>query len=355
MKPRITTFIAAALPVQVLLVLWSSNHPQFVETYYSNGLYPLIATGLRFLLGWIPFSVGDLLYLVLGSLAVRYVYLHRKSVKKYPLRFAKDSVVVLSLAYFAFHVLWGMNYYRQPITWKLGIEKEYSLNELIDFTTYLVEKTNYAQLEITGDSMAPVQIPYTKNEIFKKTGEGYAHLEKEYPNFGYHNPSLKASLFSTLLTYMGYGGYLNPFSNEAQVNTEMPLLRLPTVSAHEVGHQLGYAAEDATNFIGFWVTLRHTDPYFTYSAYLHALQYCLSTIAVKDEKKREDFTSLLHPGVQQNIREIRSFWQKHENPVEPLFKSIFNTFLKVNNQKEGVKSYGSVVGLLINYHHTTGF
>ena len=35
--------------------------------------------------------------------------------------------------------------------------------------------------------------------------------------------------------------------------------------------------------------------------------------------------------------------------MEPIFKSVFNTFLKANNQKEGIKSYNAVVGLMINY------
>jgi hypothetical protein len=43
------------------------------------------------------------------------------------------------------------------------------------------------------------------------------------------------------------------------------------------------------------------------------------------------------------------FWKKYENPMEPIFKSVFNTFLKVNNQKDGIKSYNAVVGLIINH------
>lgn len=355
MKQRLATFIAVALPVQLLLVQWIGSYPQFVETYYSKGLYPVLARGLRLVWGWVPFSVGDVLYLVLGILAVRYVYLHRKAIVKHPLRFGKNILAVLSIAYFVFHILWGMNYYRQPITLALGIKKEYTLKELTTFTKYLVQQANAYQLHLTGDRAVPVHIPYTQKEIFNKTKAGYAALQKNHPAFAYKTPSLKPSLFSTPLTYMGYGGYLNPFSNEAQVNAQLPLLRLPTVSGHEIGHQLGYAAEDATNFIGFWVTLYAKDPYFTYSAYLNAMRYSLSSLAVKDKKEYQNITALLHPGVKQNIEQINAFWQKHQNPLEPFFKSIFNAFLKVNNQQQGLKSYRAVVGLLLNYHNKKGF
>ena len=49
--------LAAAVFVKVF-----SFFPGAVEKYYSRGIYPVIAWTQRVLLGWIPFSVGDLLY-----------------------------------------------------------------------------------------------------------------------------------------------------------------------------------------------------------------------------------------------------------------------------------------------------
>ncbi|WP_420602323.1 DUF3810 domain-containing protein [Flagellimonas sp.] len=350
MGQKLKTIIAIALPVQVILVKWIGSYPDFVENYYSNGIYPRISQFLRTLFGWIPFSIGDLFYTVLVILAVRYLYRHWKTIIKKPLLFLKEIVVVLSIAYFAFHLLWGMNYYRQPITWKLGIEKEYTKEQLVSFTSYLIKKSNEYQTEITGDTIDLVKIPYSKKEIFKKTEEGYSKLKNSYPDFEYKRPSLKSSIYSLPLTYMGYGGYLNPFSNEAQVNGITPPYRLPTVSGHEVGHQLGYSAEDATNFIGFLVTSQNDNPYFKYAAYSHALAYCLSDLSRVDEVKFKEILPQLNPGVKKNYKEVSEFWEQYENPLEPVFKSIFNTFLKVNNQEEGIKSYNSVVGLLISYH-----
>jgi len=355
MSPKTKTIIAIALPLQIVLVKWAGNHPEFVEAYYSNGIYPVISQFLRMLFGWIPFSVGDLFYAALFILAARYMYKYWKSIKKRPLLFLKDIVVVLSITYFAFHLLWGINYYRQPITWKLNIEKKYSKEKLIHFTKYLIDKSNQYQSGITGDTIDPVKIPYSRKEIFQKTEEGYTSLKGHFPDFEYKHPSLKASLFSLPLAYMGYGGYLNPFSNEAQVNGLTPLFRLPSVSGHEVGHQLGYSAEDATNFIGFLVTAKNHDPYFKYAAYSNALAYCLSDLSRVDKEKFRELLQQLNPGVKKNFKEVSEFWERYENPLEPVFKSIFSTFLKANDQEEGIKSYNSVVGLLISYHDRKGF
>ena len=58
----------AWLIVLVLIVLIKifSLFPYAVEKYYSNGIYPVISRLLRFLFGWLPFSIGDLLYALAG-------------------------------------------------------------------------------------------------------------------------------------------------------------------------------------------------------------------------------------------------------------------------------------------------
>ncbi|MCK0160206.1 DUF3810 domain-containing protein [Allomuricauda sp. F6463D] len=351
MRQKIKTIIAIALPIQIVLVKWIGSYPSFVEDYYSNGIYPYISRFLRLIFGWLPFSIGDLFYTALVFLAIRHIYIHWKQIKNKPLSFLKDTIVVLSITFFIFHLFWGMNYHRQPISWKLGIERDYTVEELVELTQFIADKTNQYQLELTGDTISPVHIPYTKKEIFAKTEEAYKKFEKQYPDFGYEHRSLKSSIYSIPLTFMGYGGYLNPFTNEAQVNGVTPKFRLPTVSGHEVGHQLGYSAEGATNFIGFLVTSQSTDPYFKYSAYNHALGYCLTDLYHKDEEKYNEIVTKIHFGVKQNFNELSDFWNKYETPLEPLFKSVFNTFLKVNNQKDGIKSYNSVVGLIINHRN----
>ena len=230
------------------------------------------------------------------------------------------------------------------------VEVNEKMDDLISTTEALIKKTNQLQYRITGDSTEIVKIPYSQKEIFGKTIGAYEILSEQYPEMTYRRPSLKSSLFSTMLTYMGYGGYLNPFTNEAQVNSRIPFFRFPVVCGHEVGHQLGYSAENETNFIGYIVMSAQQDTYLQYSAYAYALSHCLSTLRSKDEAKYELLYNSLNKGVQNNFLELKAFWESYKNPMEPIFKSIFNTFLKVNNQEEGIKSYSLVVPLIVGYH-----
>ncbi|WP_343485831.1 DUF3810 domain-containing protein [Allomuricauda sp. d1] len=355
MKAKLKNGIAISLLPQIILVKWLAGHPDWVEKYYSEGIYPPIAKSLRLLFGWIPFSVGDLLYLTLGILATRYIYKNFQSIRRKPLFLLRDVVMVFSIIYFVFHLFWGMNYHRLPLTDKLKISAEYEQEELIAFTEHLISEANRYHIQITQDSLAPVNLTQSTRKIFDGSRNGYTALEEKYPFFTYKRPSVKKSLFSLPLTYMGYGGYLNPFTNEAQVNSKIPSFRLMTISAHEIGHQLGYSAEDATNFIGFLASKSNPDINYRYGSCHHALAYCLSDVFSRDEAQFERLYEKLNPGIQENYQQLRDFWAKYENPTEPVFKSIFNTFLKANNQQQGIESYNYVVGLLIGYHQKYGF
>ncbi len=350
MDQKLRNGIALSLIPQIILVKWLGHNPEWVEQYYSMGLYPKISGFFRFLFGWIPFSLGEIIYTLLIFSAIYYCYWQRRQIKSKPFIFLKNAAMVFAVFYFTFHLLWGLNYYRQPIAQNLAIRDSITKVEVLEFTKSLISKTNAIQFKITGDTAAIVQIPYEREAIFDKTIKGFGNLEKQYPFLKYQRPSIKKSMYSTFSTYLGIGGYLNPFTNEAQVNALIPLFRFPVVVGHEVGHQVGYSAENETNFIGYLVTLKNEDPYFQYSAYAFALSHCLIAIARSDESEFDQLYAQLNDGVKKNYRELNAFYAQYENPIEPLFQSAFNTFLKANNQADGVQSYGKVVNLMVGYH-----
>lgn len=350
MKLSLKNGIALSLIPQIILVKWLGSNPEWIESYYSSGIYPYIGKIFRTLFGWLPISVGDIIYALLVILAIRYLVMNWTEIRQRLWALLRDIIMVLSITYFTFHLLWGFNYYRQPIGTQLGLDAPYTRSELLSLTEDLIEKSNRIQFEITKDTAQIVIVPYSKDQILKLTKGGYQRLEKTYPEWKYPKPSLKKSLFSTALTYMGYGGYLNPFTNEAQVNGKIPKFRFPFVSSHEIGHQIGYSAENEANFIGYLAAIGHEDIYFRYSAYTYMLGYCLNNIQRTDEATFNKLYAQLNPGIHKNYQEVADFWEAHKNPLEPVFKSIFNSFLKANNQADGIESYSKVVSLLVNYH-----
>ncbi len=350
MKNKLRNGIALSIIPQIILVKWLGNHPDWVERYYSNGLYLWISKFFRTLFGWIPFSVGELIYTALIILAIRYIVKNRKKIKGHPLKFLRDVVIVLSVFYFTFHMVWGMNYYRKTLAETLAIRDEATIEQIKKLTEDLIAKTNEIQFQITADSTALVKVPYTHNEIFEKTINSYKALDMQMPFLEYQRPNIKKSMYSIPSSYIGINGYLNPFTNEAQVNSTTPVFRFTVVSGHEIGHQIGYSAENETNFIGYLVTLKNEDIYFQYSAYAYALNHCLRAMHRIDKEASIKLYKKLNAGTKKNYQELIDHNNAYKTPLEPVFKSIFNTFLKANNQKDGIKSYSKVVNLLVGYH-----
>lgn len=255
-----------------------------------------------------------------------------------------------SIIYGCFHLFWGLNYYRLPLHRTLKIKNDYTTEELVVLTETLIKRSNEVQMKLMGKDSLKVPYNFSKKELLQTTIEGFDFLSSEYPKLSYNGKSLKRSLYSIPLTYMGFNGYLNPLTNEAQVNTNIIKYKIPTTASHEIGHQLGFAKENEANFIACLATINHPDPYFRYSGLTFALRYCLNELYARDKAKGDALLKTINPGILGNYKEVRDFWVLHQNPFEPLFQFTYSGFLKANNQREGMKSYSYVVALLVNYY-----
>ncbi len=335
------------LLVQIIFLKIISYFPEIIERFYSNGLYVFISKFSRTILGWIPFSFGDILYSILIIYIVFWLIKNWKMSWKIK---TLSILSVLSVVYFLFHFLWAFNYYRVPLFEKMAIKTEYSDEQLLSFTKKIISKTNQIQLEITNDSLKKISIPYTQNQIFEKSLFGYKNLSNDYPFFKYEIPSQKKSLFSYPLTYMGFGGYLNPFTNEAQVNSMIPKYGFPMTACHEMAHQMGFASESECNFIGFLAVTKNDDLYFKYSGYSNALRYCLANWEVRNPVILQELLKTVNPGILKNYQESQDFWENHQTFIQTGFEIFYDNFLKLNQQKDGLESYSKFVDLMVNYY-----
>jgi hypothetical protein len=338
------------LLIQIIILKIIQFFPECVEHFYSNGIYVFISKFFRIALGKIPFSIGDCIYFILILFALKWFWNTRKSWKQEWKNYLLTVLSVLSVFYFFFHILWALNYYREPLFEKMTIERDYTDADLLAFTKKLITKTNAIQSQITKNDSLKVVFPYTQNQVFEMNQNGYKNLSQEYDFFTYSNLSVKKSLFSLPLTYMGFGGYLNPFTNEAQVNYLGPMYSFPMTTNHEMAHQMGYASESECNFIGFLSSIKNDNLYFQYSGYSMALRYCLGNWQVRNDKILEQLLKTVHPGILKNYQESEDFWEQYQTPIETGFHAFYDRFLKINQQKDGMDSYSKFVNLMVNYY-----
>lgn len=344
-------FIAFLLPVQILLVQILSRNPQFVEQYYSNGLYLYISKLLRLIFKWLPFSFGDTLGIVLLVLLLKEVVkLIRHKFKNFIPKLIK-FVAVLSVIYCCFYTFWGLNYFRKPLAESLHLtQSTYTNEQLIKVTKKITNQFNACHMQITKNDTIKVEVPYTTKEIYQKAHFGYDSLAINYPNFTYEIPSVKSSLVSLFQSYNGTSGYINPLTNEAQINSMIPKTGMPATTCHEIAHQIGWAAENEANFIGFLTSIYNKDVYFKYSGYRMAFRYCYIELRKRDKKEAKQVWENVNEGIKKDFINTRKHWQQFENPIEPYFKKGYNSYLKANNQQKGIDSYNYVVDLLISFY-----
>lgn len=349
MQRRTRLILTILLPLQIIALHFLKRFPEFVELYYSRGLFPIISKMQRYLFGWIPFSLGDIFYFLLIISALFWFYKNYHRLWKEPVWFFVDITATLSIIYFVFNVLWGFNYYRLPLHSSLNLSSNYTTEQLLKTTERLILKSNKLHRELGYADSIKIDLPYSHEEMFEKSIEGYQQLALEFPYLEYSPRSIKKSGWSLGLTYMGYSGYYNPFSGEAQVNNLIKTYKFPVVSCHEEAHQLGYARENEANFIATLASLHNDDPYIQYAGYIFALRYCINEIARRDIDLYNDILETVNPGILKSYKEMRDFWASYQNPFERFSKRFWDQFLKANNQSKGIMSYSYMVALVVNY------
>jgi hypothetical protein len=334
-----------------------SFFPDAVENYYATGIYPVIAKTQRFLFGWLPFSIGDILY---GAVVVWLLYrlyvtvrlvIKKQTNRRFWLNGLKQFGFGVLLVYVVFNILWGLNYDRRGVAWQLGLNVErYSKDDLVHVMQEIVERLNALDAEAHANRATLKSKPH----LFKHAIDAYGKLSASEPAFEYSFRSVKPSLYSYLGNYLGYTGYYNPFSGEAQVNTTVPLFVQPFTTCHEIGHQLGYAKENEANFAGYLSAKSSSNPSFRYSVYFDLYSYSRYYLMTQDSVAAHQLDAQLQPGIKKDYEELREFVRKHRNPIEVIVDKIYGQYLIVNNQPSGKLSYNEVVAWLVAYYKKFG-
>jgi hypothetical protein len=346
------------LIILTILIKWASWYPGWVENYYTYGIYPAISQVQRLLFGWIPFSIGDLFYAFLIIIIIYKLYrffrliFKRQFTRQYLTAGLQQGIFFILFVYVCFNLLWGLNYNRRGISMQLGIQvKRYSMEELNTLTSTLQNRLNeYASqvTEMQRDSFNK------KRRLFVLSSDAYKHVSVQYPFLKYKPVSVKPSLFSYLGNYLGFQGYYNPFSGEAQANTTIPRFLEPYVTAHEIAHQLGYGKENEANFVAFLACRSSPSPVLKYSLYFDMYNYAIGEVYRRDTAAARVFQQNLHPQAIKDNKEYRDFYKRYRNPVEPIIMWAYGNYLKANNQPAGKQTYNEVVAWLIAYYKKFG-
>lgn len=341
------------IPISFILVQIAMNNIYFAE-YYSTKIYSKIAQAISFFTSILPFSLVEILIILLVVALIIYTItvviktIHYKS-WKYIKEFIINLGVSASILYFLFTLFCGLNYYRYEFTVYSELDvRESSKEELVMLCENLIEKANYLRTKVNmnEDGIAALD-DKSYYETAKRAQYSSDNLSNKYEILKGNYPKPKPVLLSKLMSEANITGIFVPFTFEANVNIDIPSYTIPSTMCHELSHIRGFMREDEANFISYLACVNSGYDDFAYSGTMLALTYSMNALYIEDYDSFEKLYYKYSEDVQKDIKYKTNYWKQFETKIAEISTKVNDTYLKANNQDDGVRSYGRMVDLLL--------
>lgn len=358
---------------------------------YSHYVYRVLSLGIGSVTGLLPISVVELLLYVtilfvlfdfvkqlcravrVGAACVHSARVsqdaqtHLLAAVARPLRrFLGHLFLLLSTLLVLYVFLCGINYHRTSFSEEAGLSVTidahgtvYDEADLIALCDYLVTEINdtEAQLDVSfiGQTMETPKpsaawlwhAGRTGQRAMEKLGQRYHRLSGHYP---YPKPILNTWILSVQQTT----GVYSPFTVEANYNRDIAYYDIPFTICHELSHLRGYMQEEEANFIGVLATIGADDLYFNYSGYVSAWVYAGNALAQIDSTAFATLYSRINARTRQDMLYNNAYWQQFEGKPAEAHEQLNDAYLKMQGQTSGVRSYGHVTDLMLEYFAKNG-
>lgn len=332
--------------------------PGLVERVYSNAAYRWISQPISLLTGILPFSLAEAGVVGLVLFCIWWLVVTLIKIRKSPsgkgrilFNFVINILILASTIYFAFLVLWGLNYHREPFSRIAGLDVQpASVEELVEVCEDIIHRANDLRSQVEEDERGYMKFPGGYRRILGEAEKGYAAASGVYPQLGGQYGSPKPVLLSKAMSMTGIWGIFFPLTEEANVNVSIPDSMKPSTTCHEMAHQRGFAREDEANYIATLTCSMHPAVEFQYSGALLSLLHITNAIYDHDRGEYKRLYAAFSDGVKRDWKELDEFNKATEGIVSDISNKINDTYLKANLQTEGVISYGRMVDLLIAEH-----
>lgn len=340
LRYRRKAIVLTALSLLVLLIQFVFPKHLGLASLYNSYVFRPFQSLRNLVFGAIPFSVGDALYLagffVVVAILIRWIYLllRIRTMRHELAHSLLNTVITLAFVYLLFFVGWGGNYYRPTLSkfWGLPALSQPPKDAIAAYDSFLVRRLNTLAPGYHGLSFRETN--HRARRYFRALTDAHTELR---------GMKAKASLYGYFMQYLGIQGYYNPFTGEAQVNSMLPEFMLPFVVCHEMAHQSGIAAEDDANLLAYAICASAPDSAFAYSGYFNLWLYAQSRLRRLDSVAANSLLAALNPLSQRQLDTLRDIRRRYHSGLSEYSTELYDRYLRLHDQKEGIRSYGHVV------------
>ena len=352
MKVTGRTVAAIAIVLLALVAAWAPMAPSLVEDWFSTSTYPAIQRTVTPLSNYAPVALLDIL-IIAAVLAIAVALTHAVRTARagrwlHPLLvFVGRLTVGVATGYLAFLLLWGLNYRRVPMEQRLSVAPGSPASDaVVQLGMMAVAQLNALHGEAHGSGWRQ---PLDDPSLLRAYGEIQQVLSDARPA---EPGRLKRSMLGPYFRWTSVDGMINPFGLEVLVNPDLLPFERPFVAAHEWAHLAGYADESEASFVG-WLTCLRADAASQYSGWL-ALYWQVS--GEVDRTQRSTIDRALGEGPRRDINAIVARIRRSEQPwLRNAGWRVYDQYLKANRVEEGIRSYGTVLTLILRARFDEGW
>lgn len=333
------------------LSLAARKIPGFAE-WYAVTIYPVFVNTVGRLFSLLPFSAVEIgLYLLLAQTLFFFfrglirIFQKRRRILDFLLSCGRKLLFSAGLLLLIYTLTCGINYHRTPFSSVAGFEiRESSREELTGLCRSLAEDLTAASAFVARDEAGCMILSENAPAL---AASAMKNLGREYPCLAGYYPRPKLLLVSEILSYQHLSGVYSPFTVEANVNGDMTPYNLPATMCHELSHLKGFMREEEANFIAYLACLSSEDASFRYGGLLFAYIYASNALYAEDPEAWQSIRDTLDDGIRADLSANNAFWDRYEGKISAISDTVNDTYLKLNAQEDGVKSYGRMVDLLL--------
>ena len=342
-------------PVALLLDAAARGIGGFADLYRDT-VYRVISVFWNNVSGILPFSLAELMIVLLPFALLAYIIVSAviivrskgKRIKKTLIAFVR-LLSCAAVIFFLYVTNCGINYSCTRFSEQSGlVTREVTAQELYQVCVYFADTAAASRDGFQTDGGVPVTTEVSSARFAARDAVNALHGKYSAVPDGYSAP--KSVILSRGMSYLDITGVYFPFTFEANVNTDANDYTLPFTMCHELAHVRGIMNEADANFTAFLACVRSDDPRLKYSGCMSALRLLEGHLYTADEDLYAAYVRHYSKGMLTDRRAQSEYWKQFETPVAAAASSINDSYLKINRQQEGVRSYGLAADLIISYY-----
>lgn len=343
--------------------------------FYVRHIYPIYSAVPVFLSGLLPFSLGEIMIILLVASAligipaiIAFAIIKRKKpeLTKKVFKAVVGLCCVILVYVFAtetlgcfvmYHCTEFSDRYFEPVEHN----EELLLDTLSAVSSRIGELAGSFERDADGYIILKEDPADACREAMKKLGGEYSQLKGYYPK-------PKKIINSFFMSQEGIIGLYMPFAFEATYNRDIQPIAVPATVCHELAHLKGIIQEDEASFVAVVACLNYGTDELKYSACLDAFYYLYRNALELRGTDYEDrlWQSVAAVPAQAWDNDFGSYtadyWEKNSEKeiiptetVAAISEKLTDANLTLNGVSDGINAYNRVVELLMDYYGNGGF